>query len=106
MDIIQIRSDGDTVQAFHLAAEQTALQACVDGHNFRIPVIHFLKYRHTGIPKFGLMTVLPSRIGALLLVGSAQELHTVAETVAQLLLLGLNGASDAEGGGRLFVGKT
>ena len=103
MDVIQIRSDGDAVQTFHFTAEQAALQTCMDGHDSRIPVVHFLVYRHTGIPQLRLMTVLPARIGSLLLVGSAQELYAVTETVAQLLLLGFDGAADAEGSGRLAL---
>ena len=96
MNVVQVRSNGYAVQALHFAAEEAAFQTCVDGQNLRFLTVEILVYGYHGIPKLGLMTVLPARVIALLFVGSAHEFNAVAETVSELQLFGFHGASHAE----------
>ena len=97
MDIVHLRTDGNSIQTGQLFAQQTALQTGMDGHHFSLLAVHLAVDLNHGIPQEGIFLILPRRIFTSLAIATTELLGNRTQSVQQLLLFLINGAADGEG---------
>ena len=94
MNINNIRSQGYTVQSFHLFIEESTLQPCMDCHHLRLLPIHLLINLYHFIAERRILTVLPCRICPLDLIFSTQKFCQIFQFIREILSGSLHRTAD------------